>query len=473
MAATIERTTGHPVEAPLTLAEPAAKALGFVDQLALGGNLGISLLLPGAAAFVVQPFRFPALSIAAALAATVVGAVLGSTVLGLSAVPGARLGVPAMVLLRGLFGRRGSAVPTVLNLLQCLGWATFEVVVIGESAARLTSEVLRPLYVVLAGVAATGMALRPLRVVRTLRRYAAWLVLAATAYLLIAVLREPLPPLAAGSWRGFWPAADVVVAMAVSWAPLAADYSRHSRTGAAAFGGALVGYAAAAIAYFGLGVLALATIVGTGDDVLASLLAVPAGAVALAILAVDEVDEAFANVYSTAVSAQNLAPRVDRRVLAVVTGGLAVALALVADIMAYESFLLLIGSVFVPLFAVALVDFFLVRRGRWDVSESARGRWPLVLPWAAGFAAYQLVNPGTVGWWSRWWTDAAQAVRFAPQAWMSASLLSFAVAGLLTLLVGRLDPRRVSASGVTVGRDGDSTVSSLATVDASDGAQGP
>jgi purine-cytosine permease-like protein len=224
--------------------------------------------------------------------------------------------------------------------------------------------------------------------------------------------------------------------MAVSWAPLAADYSRHSRNGAAALGGALVGYGAAAIAYFGLGVLALATIVGVDGDVLASLLAVPAGGLALAILAIDEVDEAFANVYSTAVSTQNLFPRVDRRVLAVVVGVLAVALALVADVTSYESFLLLIGSVFVPLFAVAIADFFLVRRGGWDVSETARGRWALVLPWAAGFAAYQLVNPGAVGWWSGLWIGAREAIGFTPQSWMSASLVSFAVAAILTLLVG-------------------------------------
>src|SRR5512135_3654191 len=241
-----------------------------------------------------------------------------------------------MVLLRGLFGLRGSYLPTTLNLLQGLGWATVEVVVIATSATKITGGQLRWLFVVLAGALATLLALRPLGLVRVLRRYAVWLVLLTSAYLFVQVLRSPLPDLTAGSWRGFWPAADVVIAMAVSWAPLAADYSRHSQTGAAAFGGALVGYAAAAIAYFGLGVLALATIVGTGDDVLASLLAVPAGAVALAILAVDEVDEAFANVYSTAVSAQNLAPRLDRRVLAVVVGGLAVALALVANIMAYE-----------------------------------------------------------------------------------------------------------------------------------------
>jgi NCS1 family nucleobase:cation symporter-1 len=446
MATVIERRrTASPAEAPPTLLSVPPRPLGLADQAALWGNLGVSLTLPVAAAFVLAPAGLPALSLAAALTAVVVGSLFGSTVLGLAAVPGAQTGAPAMVLLRGLFGRRGSYLPTVLNIGQCVGWATVEVVIIADSASRLTGGHLRGLYVVLAGMFATALALRPLGLVRTLRRYAVWLVLLASAYLFVQVLRNGLPPLGAGSWAGFWPAADVVIAIAVSWAPLASDYSRHSRSGRDAFAGALVGFATASTAYFALGLFALATIVGRDGDVLGALLAVPAGGIALAILVLDEVDEVFANVYSTAVSVQNLRPALDRRVLAVVVGVLAVVLGLLVDIVAYESFLYLVGSVFVPLFAVALVDYFLVRRGAWDLSETARGRWQMVLPWALGFATYQLVNPGTVSWWASLWGRISSALHFTPQSWMSASLLSFAVAGLATLVTGRLAGRAPTA----------------------------
>jgi hypothetical protein len=52
-------TTVTVLDAPLTLAEPAAQHLGLGDTLGLRGNLGISLLLPVAAQFVVlcSPFR--------------------------------------------------------------------------------------------------------------------------------------------------------------------------------------------------------------------------------------------------------------------------------------------------------------------------------------------------------------------------------------------------------------------------------
>jgi nucleobase:cation symporter-1, NCS1 family len=370
-----------------------------------------------------------------------VGAVVGSTVLGLAAVPGARTGAPAMVLMRGLFGRRGSYLPTVLNLLQNVGWATVEIIVIAEAATRLTSAGWRPVWVVLAGVAATAMAVRPLGSVRLLRKIVVWLVVAASAYLLVSVLREPLADPPDGSWRGFWLAFDVVVALCVSWAPLAADYSRHSRSGRAAFGGALLGFGTAATLYVGLGVLAFASIVGADGDVIGALLAVPAGGLALLILLVDETDEAFANVYSTTMSLHNLAPRLDRRFVALGVGAVATALALSVDLIGYESFLFLIGSVFVPLFAVVIVDFFLVSRGRWDLSEGARVRWAVVVPWLLGFVTYQLLNPGTVPGWGDAWTAVRDALGIEAGAWSSASLLSFAVAAAATLLVGRLASR--------------------------------
>jgi purine-cytosine permease-like protein len=134
--------------------------------------------------------------------------------------------------------------------------------------------------------------------------------------------------------------------------------------------------------------------------------------------------------------------------LAVGIGAIATGLALVFDIVAYENFLFLIGSVFVPLFAVFIADYYLVSGRRWDVTLSAPDRLVLFLPWAAGFVAYQLVNPGTVGWWQRWWLDVRDVLGVTPPAWLSASLTAFVVAGGLTLLVATIRARRPGRSPV-------------------------
>jgi hypothetical protein len=71
----------------------------------------------------------------------------------------------------------------------------------------------------------------------------------------------------------------------------------------------------------------------------------------------------------------------------------------------------------------------------------------MLLPWAAGFVTYQLINPGYISWWVSAWTHVAQAIGFTPQVWMSASICSFAVAAVATLLVGRLTSAARRRSG--------------------------
>jgi NCS1 family nucleobase:cation symporter-1 len=428
-------------EVARTLAEPVPQALSLLDQFGLWGNLGVSLLGFTGAIFVLQPFGAgtPELSLAAALTAIVAGTVLGTLPTALAGLLGARTGAPAMVLLRGLFGARLSYLPTALNILQCLGWGVFELVTIATAAHTIAPALPRPAYVLIAGAATALLTIRPLGAIRVLRRYATGAVLVVLCYLFVQLLRHPLPGFTHGTWSGFWAATDTVVAAAISFAPLAADYTRHSRTPRAAFAGALGGYGVTQVLCYVIGLLALVTVAHNDPDhIYAAFIALPAGALGFAILAARELDQAFANVYSTAVSVQNLRPLWDRRVLAGVIAAATTAGALWLNIADYENFLILIGSVFVPLSAVLIADYFVVSRGRWDLSAAARSRWLMLLPWAAGFVTYQLVNPGYVSWWASAWTSFDQDIGFAPASWMSASILSFAVAAAITVAGGLL-----------------------------------
>ena len=425
-------------EAPRTLAEPVPQALSLLDQFGLWGNLGVSLLGFTAAIFVLQPggTGTPELSLAAALAAIFLGTVLGMLPVALVGVAGARTGAPAMAMLRGLFGTRLSYLPTALNILQCVGWGIFELVTIATAAHTVAPALPKTAYVLIAGVATALLTIRPLGAIRVLRRYATTAVLIVLVYLFVQLIRHPLPAFTHGTWSGYWAATDTVVAVGISWVPLAADYTRHSRTPRAAFAGALAGYSTTQVLCYVIGLLALVTVAHNPSDIYGAFIALPVGSLAFAILAARELDQSFANVYSTAVSTQNLRPLWDRRVLAGAIAALTTAGALWLNIADYENFLTLIGSVFVPLSAVLVVDFFVLSRGRWDLSVGAR--WGMLVPWAAGFVVYQLINPGYVSWWVSGWTSFARLIHFTPESWMSASILSFAVAATVTLGGGLL-----------------------------------
>jgi nucleobase:cation symporter-1, NCS1 family len=442
MATTIERI--EHAEAPLTLDEPAPRALRLIDQLGLWGNLGVSLLGFTGALYVLYPVEGSTLSVAAALAAIVVGTLLGSAAVSAAAIPGTETGAPAMVLLRGLFGAKLSWLPTVLNIVQLLGWTTFELVIISTAMQQIADGVPRWGYVLMGGAITTALALYPLSWIRALRRYVTVAVVIALVYLGIQLLRNPLPAFSEGSWHGFWIAVDTVVGVAVSWVPVASDYSRHSRSVRDTVVGSYVGYSLTQIACYGIGIVALLTVAKSGlpHDMFAAFMAVPLGTLAFGVLAVREIDQSFVDTYSTAVSVQNLRPHWDRRALALVIGTLATVLALALSVNDYENFLILIGSVFVPLFGVFAMDYFVISRRNWDVSAAAPQRWVMLLPWLLGFVTYQLLNPGYVSWWKSMWRHVQDWLHFTPTSWMSASIISFVVAALATVPVGLLRRRK-------------------------------
>lgn len=438
-------------EAPLTLDEPAPRVLSFWDQSAFWANLGVSLFAFSGAYTLLAPDLDGTLrlSIAAGIVAMIAGTLLGGLMLGLAAVPGARTGRPAMVLLRGLFGARLSYVPTVLNIAQLVGWGTFELIVISEAARELFGGGPRWLFVLIAGVLTTVLAIWPLGSVRLLRRFVTVAVMISLVWFYIQFFREGLPDLTDNpgpsggapfgtDWSMFWIATDAALAVSISWVPLAADYTRHSRSEKAAFGAASGAYALTQIIAYVLGLFALALAID-GGGVYQPFLTVTLGAVFFFVFVLREADQSFANVYSTALSIQNLLPRVDRRILSIGLGALITVLALMLDMGNYAGFLSLIGSVFVPMLGVLAADFFLRARGVWNTGSDAPSRWGMIGAWLVGFAVYQLINPGTVSWWSAFWTDVQDFLHFTPQPWMSASLLSFLTAALAAFLIGRLD----------------------------------
>ena len=400
------------------------RTLSLLDVGLLWGNLGVSLLVLFTGTFLAG------LGLKRALLATVVGAVLGTALLGLAGLIGFERRVPGMVLMRDPLGHRGSYAPTGLNVAQNLGWAVFELYVMSLAASALTDQLFgfeaRWAWVLLFGALTAWLALAgPISVVRRyVRRFAVWAVAASLGYLVWWALNGAD---AGGLWSApgeggitFWQGVDLTVAMAASWLPLAADYTRFSRSRRAAFWGTSVGYFVPLVLLYGLGVL-LALSRGLAEPS-AIFTAIAAGgaasAFALLALTVDESDEPFANVYSAAVSLQNLVPWAPQRLLVVLVAGAATLGAGVVDILAYETFLLLLGSFFVPLFGVLAADFLL------GVGRPADVRWSGIVAWAAGFALFQWIHPIGPGWW----VDQVARIPGAGDATIGASLPAFALA---------------------------------------------
>ncbi len=426
-------------EAPTTLSEPAPRTLGLLDQFGFWGNLGVSLFgLTTASTVMFALGDGPPLPVLASILAIVTGTVIGGVVLGVSLMLGARTGAPAMVLLRGVLGAKASYLPTVLNILQNVGWGTFEIVLIAASLRSVVHDHLpRWGCVVIAGVITTALTIRPLGSIRVLRRYVTALVVVATVVLAIGLLHRGIPAVHGSSWRGFWLAVDAVVAVSISWVPLGADYSRHATSESSAFLGGFLGYGVTQIACYLVGLIALLQVLSDPSRIFDLYLGLPLGTLALVVLVLRETDQSFANIYSTAISVQNLAPRWDRRVLTVVLGAVLTLAALKISIGDYLNFLTLIGAVFVPLSGVLVAVWLRSRGAGLDLGEHAPVRPGPLLAWALGFVAYQVVNPGYLAHWDAFWARIGADLHTTGHTWLSASIVSFLVALVVALPLTR------------------------------------
>jgi nucleobase:cation symporter-1, NCS1 family len=434
----------------------AQRVLSAADLALLWGDLGVGLLV-----LVTGALLTPALGFGAALAAIVAGSLGGVALLALAGVAGADHGVPTMVLFRPVLGTRGSWIPSVLNSLQLVGWTAVELWAMSYAADLVARTVFgfsaRPVWLGVAAVVCTAMALwGPVGVTRVwLKRFGAWVVLAICAAITIGLAADPgtraaLSQPGSGGWPTFGAALDLVIAMPISWLPLVADYNRFARTPRSAFAGTFGGYLAANVWLYALGA---ALVLGgkaspSPAGIAAGILALGGGSavglVFLAGLLVGETDEAFADIYSGAVSLQNIFPRAPQRALASGTALAATALAAWLTMQRYESFLLLIGSVFLPLFGMLAADLFVVRRRRLDIAALYRRDGPYwylggmragaLVPWLAGFLVYHWISPLGPVWWVDLWARNVGAPPQASLPYLCASLPAFAVSFALALV---------------------------------------
>jgi purine-cytosine permease-like protein len=192
-------------------------------------------------------------------------------------------------------------------------------------------------------------------------------------------------------------ALDLVMAMPVSWLPLVADYARHGRSARSTLGGTWLGYALANVWCYALGVL-VASVVEPGTDLVGALLLAQGGLLALGLILLDELDNAYGDVYSGALSAHSLRPQTTLKRYGLWGAVLCTVLAIALPMHSLEPFLLLLSSVFVPLYGV------IIGRLGWggDTSHTkgAGVNTGTILLWLAGIGLYHALATWAPSWGS-------------------------------------------------------------------------
>ena len=312
----------------ITPVQSKHKMLGGLDYFILWSSLGVGLLVFSAGSFLSDASFFDA------TLAIIVGSVAGSILLALAGKIGSDHGIPSLISMRASFGIRGSYLPAILNVMQLVGWTTFEIMIMARAAERLAGGVM-PYYLwaVIFGalVALLGIA-GPLNVARQwLGKFAVWIAYGTSAIIIFNLINSSdVPALLSSSGHGmsFFSALDLVIAMPVSWMPLVADYNRFAKKSKSALWGTFIGFTMTNILFYFGGVL-----IGTSDiiQIVIAIQAMFFGFLML-LLIVDEADNAFADVYSAAVSTQDIFSKINQKHLIVGLTALSVILAMIVSI---------------------------------------------------------------------------------------------------------------------------------------------
>jgi NCS1 family nucleobase:cation symporter-1 len=352
------------------------RTLRSFDYFVLWSSLAVGLLVLQAGGILV-----PGLSVAEVILIAVLGSVVGSLMLALAGGLGSRYGIPTMVSLRASLGMKGSYIPAVVNAFQLIAWTAFEILIMATSALAITGQFLGLytlfFWIVVFAVFCFLLCIGgPLVVVRQwLEKFAIWITFATAAFLTYIVVTR-FPQLLTLPGTGSLPMAlalDYVIAMPISWWPLISDYTRFSGNERGAFLGTFTGYTFANSWFYALGaLLVLAFNVTTGPQIVSAIVSITFGGLALVLLVVDETDNCFADIYSGALSIQNVSPKTKQWKLFI---GITLISVVMAALMpqewqvAYESFLLLIGAVFVPLLGVLSIDFYVIRKRQYKLED--------------------------------------------------------------------------------------------------------
>ena len=356
-------STATPVNEALAPISQDRRVFQWHDHASLWFSLGVGLLVMQVGAYLM-----PALGTKEALIAIVAGSIVGAGLLGWVAKLGCDSGLASAGLMHSVYGRTFASLPIILNIVQLVGWGTFELVVmrdatvaIGTQAAGLAGTHWPVLATLLWG--GVVMLLISASMVQLVRRVIARVALPLVVLSLLWLSWQFLSLAHAQGLEALWsrkgeggmgvlPALDRVIAMPISWRPLVADYARHGKNGGTALRGTWLGYALANMWCYSLGVLVALTL--PSKDLVQALLLAQGGLIALSLILIDEVDNAYGDAYSGAVSTHSLMPRWSVRIWGVVIAAVCTALALVLPMHSLEPFLLLLSSVFVPLFGVIL-----------------------------------------------------------------------------------------------------------------------
>ena len=341
----------------------------------LGAGISIAEILTG--------MLFATMPAWKAYTAVFIGHIIGGVLMFLAGVIGGDTGKSSMETTKLSFGQNGAKFFSIMNVLQLVGWTGVMIASGAAVANHISSVGITTWSIVIAALILVWICLG-LTNIGKLNVVVITLLMITTIILFTKIGGDDNVVLISDEALTFGAALELSIAMPLSWLPLISDYVSVSANPRQAARWSMTTYVGISTWMYLIGRNIACTY--NTNDLGSVILGAGLGLIGLIVVILSTVTTAFLDVYSAGVSWITIAKNHSAKAAGIVAGVLGLVLAIFFDSSVYEGFLYLIGSVFAPMIAIMMADYFVLGK---DNSGEGINVFNMVL-WAIGFVIYRI-----------------------------------------------------------------------------------
>ncbi|HOO27508.1 MAG TPA: putative hydroxymethylpyrimidine transporter CytX [Lachnospiraceae bacterium] len=318
------------------------------------------------------------------LLAIFIGHIIGCTMLFLAGLIGGKVRKSAMETVKRSFGQKGSLLFSLLNILQLVGWTAI-MIYDGALAANNIWNGGRWIWCLVIGGLIILWILIGIKNLGKINTVAMTALFILTLILCSVIFGSSSAAGITDEQLTFGAAVELSAAMPLSWLPLISDYTRNAARPIKATAASAIVYGLVSCWMY---VIGMGAAIYTGEyDIAGIMIKAGLGIAGLLIIVFSTVTTTFLDAYSAGVSSESVFSKINGKWVAIGAAIIGTIGAIVYPMDNITNFLYLIGSVFAPMIAIQISDFFILKQ---DCSKNQVNILNLII-WAAGFIIYRFL----------------------------------------------------------------------------------
>lgn len=327
---------------------------------------------------------FAPLGFAKGLFAILLGHIIGCTMLFFAGLIGGKVRKSAMETAKMSFGSKGALLFSVLNIIQLVGWTAI-MIYDGALAVNGIFDIGNWIWcIVISGLIILWIliGIKNLGKVNTIAMTALFIL---TIVLSFVIFGKGTMQTVGGEGMTFGAAVELSVAMPLSWLPLISDYTREAKKPVKATAVSAITYGIVSLWMYVIGMGA--SIFTAESDIARIMVKAGLGIAGLLIIVFSTVTTTFLDAYSAGVSSESIWSKIDGKWIAVAVTVVGAVGAIFLPLTDITDFLYFIGSVFAPMIAIQIADFFILKQNKETCAFCIQN----LIIWFVGFVIYRLL----------------------------------------------------------------------------------